>query len=77
MVGAGRVGKLHSRSINQSMGQAEVVAIVDPAESVRQYHSRMILGLICSFATLEEAIHGCDFDAVVITTPTLPIKTWR
>ena len=54
MLGAGRVGKLHSRSINQSMGQAEVVAIVDPVESVRQCHSRMILGLICVLRPLKK-----------------------
>ena len=30
MIGAGRVGKVHSNSINRYMGEAEVVAIVDP-----------------------------------------------
>ncbi len=73
MVGAGRVGKLHSQSINQSMGEAEVVAIVDPAESVLNTTANDF-GIDLRFATLKEAINGSDFDAVVITTPTFTHK---
>jgi len=73
MVGAGRVGKLHSRTINQSMGEAEVVAIVDPVEDVRN-ETADDFGIDLRFATLEKALHGCDFDAVVITTPTFTHK---
>jgi len=73
MVGAGRVGKLHSQTINQSLGEAEVVAIVDPAESVLNTTANDF-GIDLRFATLSEAINGSDFDAVVITTPTFTHK---
>ncbi len=73
MIGAGRVGKLHSQSINQSMGEAEVVAIVDPVESIL-HNTANDFGIDLRFATLKEAIDNCDFDAVVITTPTFTHK---
>ena len=36
MIGAGRVGKNHSRAIAQNIAAARIVAIVDTVDEVRQ-----------------------------------------
>jgi myo-inositol 2-dehydrogenase/D-chiro-inositol 1-dehydrogenase/scyllo-inositol 2-dehydrogenase (NAD+) len=69
MVGAGRVGKLHSENIQRYLPDARVVALVDPAESILNETGDQF-GIDARFASLEEALGKVDFDAVVITTPT-------
>jgi myo-inositol 2-dehydrogenase/D-chiro-inositol 1-dehydrogenase/scyllo-inositol 2-dehydrogenase (NAD+) len=69
MVGAGRVGKLHSGTINQFVPNATVTALVDPAEAMLNETGNEF-GIDGRFASLEEAIDKTDFDAVIITTPT-------
>ncbi len=69
MVGAGRVGRLHTRNTTDHVGhRAEVAVIVDPdvalaTELARDYD----VGRIC--ASFEDALRD-DLDGVVITTPT-------
>jgi predicted dehydrogenase len=75
MIGAGRVGKNHSHAIVQSIAAARIVAIVDTVDEVRR-QTASDFGIEHQYASLEAALEGTKFDAVVITTPTpthLPI----
>ncbi len=69
MIGAGRVGKNHSRAITRHVPGGNIVALVDPAETVRQ-ETATEFGIEHQFASLEQALESVAFDAVVITTPT-------
>ena len=69
MIGAGRVGKNHSRAITRHVTRAEIVAVVDLNAQVRDETAREF-GIEQQFDTLEQALDRVDFDAVVITTPT-------
>ena len=69
MIGAGRVGKLHSGNIARHVAAARVVALVDPVAETLQATAAEF-GIQARFASLEEALDKVAFDAVVITTPT-------
>jgi myo-inositol 2-dehydrogenase/D-chiro-inositol 1-dehydrogenase/scyllo-inositol 2-dehydrogenase (NAD+) len=69
MVGAGRVGRLHSRTLTSRVAGASVVALVDPAGAVREATAREA-GIEAAYPGLEQALESAAFDAVVITTPT-------
>ena len=69
MIGAGRVGKLHSGTLKQYVPDADVVALVDPAAAVLNETGEEF-GIDARFASLEDALDAVDFDAVIITTPT-------
>ena len=69
MVGAGRVGRVHSNSIVRHVPGGQVVAIVDPATEVLQATADEY-GIPDCFSTLEAALEQGEFDGVVITTPT-------
>lgn len=73
MVGAGRVGKNHTRAITRHVPGGKVVALVDPAEAVRN-ETGAEFGIENRFDNLSDAANGVDFDAVVITTPTFTHK---
>ncbi|HEX7395674.1 MAG TPA: Gfo/Idh/MocA family oxidoreductase [Anaerolineaceae bacterium] len=69
MIGAGRVGKNHSRAITRHVPGGKIVALVDPMEAVRNETSAEF-GIENTYDSLEAALDKTDFDAVVITTPT-------
>lgn len=69
MIGAGRVGKNHSRAITRHVPDGKIVALVDPMKEVREETAREF-GIENQFDTLEMALEKCSFDAVIITTPT-------
>jgi myo-inositol 2-dehydrogenase/D-chiro-inositol 1-dehydrogenase/scyllo-inositol 2-dehydrogenase (NAD+) len=69
MIGAGRVGKNHSRAIVQNIAGARIVAIVESVDEVRQ-QTAAEFGIEQQFSSLEAALQAAEFDAVVITTPT-------
>lgn len=69
MIGAGRVGKLHSGTLRRHVPGADVVALVDPVEAVRNEAGEQF-GIETRYASLAEALDKSEFDAVVITTPT-------
>jgi len=69
MIGAGRVGKNHSRAIVRNIAEARIVAIVDNVDQVRE-ETASEFGVERQFASLEMALQKAEFDAVVITTPT-------
>jgi predicted dehydrogenase len=73
MVGAGRVGKNHSRAIKGFVPGANITALVDPATAVMD-ETGQEFGIDARYSTLEEAIRKTDFDAVIITTPTFTHK---
>ncbi len=70
MVGAGRVGRLHTGNLVRRIGdRAEVTAICDPSTSVaRELADDFGVGSV--YPSLGEALRDQAFDAVVITTPT-------
>ena len=75
MIGAGRVGKNHSRAITRYIPGGQIVALVDPMAQVRK-ETAIEFEIDNQFDTLEIALEKADFDAVIITTPTpthLPI----
>lgn len=69
MIGAGRVGKLHSGTLKRYVPDSDVVALVDPAEKMLQ-ETGDEFGIDGRFTSLAEALDKADFDAVIITTPT-------
>ena len=69
MIGAGRVGKNHSRAISHHIPGGDIVALVDPMTEVRK-ETALEFGIENQFDTLEIALEKVEFDAVVITTPT-------
>jgi predicted dehydrogenase len=69
MIGAGRVGKNHTRSIVHHVPGGSVVALVDPMQEVRA-ETATEFGIEKQFDTLEMALEKAEFEAVVITTPT-------
>ena len=68
MIGAGRVGKNHSRALARVPG-GKIVALVDPVAEVLAATGDEF-GIEARFASLEEALDKVAFDAVIITTPT-------
>ena len=70
MVGAGRVGRLHTRNTTDHVGhRAEVVVVVDPnVELATELAVEYGVDRVC--ASLEEALTDDGLDGVVITTPT-------
>jgi len=69
MVGAGRVGKLHSGTMKRYIPHGDVTAIVDTSQAIMDETGDQF-GISERYTSLEEALDKGSFDAVVITTPT-------
>jgi predicted dehydrogenase len=69
MIGAGRVGKLHSGTLTRYIPGGEVVVLVDTQQSMLD-DTGQEFSIGKRFTSLEEALDKEEFDAVVITTPT-------
>jgi predicted dehydrogenase len=69
MLGAGRVGRLHTSNLTRYLPGGRVAALVDPAPAPRQALAQEF-GVDACFDRMEQALDGAEFDAVVITTPT-------
>lgn len=70
MIGAGRVGLLHTRSIAEHLGhRARVTAVCDPNKALAEQLAADY-GIDIAAASLDEALARGEFDGVVITTPT-------
>jgi predicted dehydrogenase len=77
MIGAGRVGKNHSRAMTRHVPGGKIVALVDPMAPIRA-ETAAEFGIDAQFDSLEQALENKEFDAVIITTPTpthLPITS--
>ena len=69
MIGAGRVGKLHSGNLRRYIPGGDVVALVDAqADTLKETGDEF--GIESRFLSLEEALDKSDFDAGLLTTPT-------
>jgi predicted dehydrogenase len=73
IVGAGRVAKVHAKSITRYSPQAKCVAIVDIDPEVAKQTANTF-GISATYTSLEYALQSESFDAVVITTPTYTHK---
>ncbi len=73
MIGAGRVGKLHSGTLRRYIPGGEVVCLVDTQQAMLD-ETGAEYGIDQRFTSLEEALQKSEFDAVVITTPTFTHK---
>ncbi len=69
LVGAGRAGRVHAKSLVHYVPAAAAVAMVEPDPTSRDL-TRQQFGIETAFSTLDEALEQAEFDAVVITTPT-------
>jgi scyllo-inositol 2-dehydrogenase (NAD+) len=69
LVGAGRAGQVHAESLVRHVPEGKLVALVDQSAAALEKTGDRF-GIESRFASLEEAIGGVAFDAVVITTPT-------
>ena len=69
MIGAGRVGKLHSGTLKRYIPDGEVVSLVDTQPQMLDETGKEF-GIEGRFTSLEEALEKTEFDGVVITTPT-------
>ncbi len=69
MIGAGRVGKLHSGTLRRYIPGGEVVALVDTQQAILD-ETGAEFGIEDRYLSLEEALEKSEFDAVIITTPT-------
>ena len=73
MIGAGRVGKLHSGTLQRYIPDGEVVCLVDTQQAMLD-ETGTEYGIDKRYTSLEEALQKAEFDAVVITTPTFTHK---
>jgi myo-inositol 2-dehydrogenase/D-chiro-inositol 1-dehydrogenase/scyllo-inositol 2-dehydrogenase (NAD+) len=73
VIGAGRVGKLHSRTLSRFVSGGEAACLVDPVAGVLNATADEA-GIQARYPSLEEALDKEQFDAVVITTPTFTHK---
>jgi myo-inositol 2-dehydrogenase/D-chiro-inositol 1-dehydrogenase/scyllo-inositol 2-dehydrogenase (NAD+) len=69
LVGAGRVAKVHANSLVNHVPDGKLAAIVDPDLDTLNATSDQY-SVEKRFTSLEDALGGADFEAVVITTPT-------
>ena len=70
MVGAGRVGRLHTANLRSRAGAlSDVTAICDPNQETAE-RLAVDFGVQSTFPTLRDALEAEAFDGVVITTPT-------
>lgn len=69
LIGAGRVARVHAKSLVHHVPAAQLVAIVDPHKATLDETGEMF-GIDARYETLQAALDGVEFDAVVITTPT-------
>lgn len=69
LVGGGRAGRVHAKSLTGHVPGASVVAVVDAQAETRQ-RVAADFGIPHSFAELDDALNQGGFEAVVITTPT-------
>lgn len=70
VIGAGRAGRIHMQNFAWSVPQAQLVAVVDPAEGIAAAAQRDFEILHC-YRSYEEALQNEDIDAVVVVSPTV------
>ena len=74
LIGAGRIGRVHAESILRHIPEAGLAAVVDANPDVLEAASNDF-DVEARFATLDDALSGARFEAVVITAPTFMHKS--
>jgi len=74
MIGAGRVGKLHSGTLSRYIPKGVVAALVDTQKDILD-ETGDEFAIEARYTSLEEALEKAKFDAVIITTPTFTHKS--
>lgn len=69
LIGAGRVGRVHTNSLVRQIVGAELVAVVDSDVKAAE-RAKSDFGIDRAFDTVSAALDWGTFEAVVITTPT-------
>jgi len=69
LIGAGRAGQVHARSLTGRVPHGDLVAVVDQNREALDKTADQF-GVEGRFESLEKALEAAEFDAVVITTPT-------
>jgi len=70
MLGAGRVARVHTHTLVHRLSAGAVVAVVDPDAEARRALA-VQFSIPAQYPSLEQALNHEQFEAVVITTPTL------
>jgi predicted dehydrogenase len=70
LVGGGRAGKIHAQSVTRNLPNGKFTTLVEPELETRINVARQF-NIENTFTTLEGALEKGNFDAVVITTPTI------
>ena len=69
VVGTGRAGMIHARNFSKNVPDATLAALVDPVEqALNAATTELAVGN--TFTDYNDALNDCDFDAVVVVTPT-------
>ena len=69
VIGTGRAGMIHARNFSKNVPNATLEAIIDPIQEALETASDE-LGVNNKFQNHKDALKSCDFDAVVVVTPT-------
>jgi predicted dehydrogenase len=70
IIGAGRAGLIHAKNFRRNVSHADLVAVVDPVESVALDAARA-LDVDTYYTDYKEALSNKDIHAVVVVTPTI------
>lgn len=72
IVGCGRAGMIHARNFAFRIKESEITTLIDPsAENISAAVNELGLGNAKVFSNFEKALNKSDFDAVVISSPTV------
>ena len=69
VVGTGRAGMIHARNFSKNVLGATITAIVDPVEEALELAANEI-NVKNKYPYFQKALENCDFDAVVVVSPT-------
>lgn len=73
LIGAGRVGKVHTLSLKNNIPEVELVAVVDKEEEAARRLAKEFEVKMC-FKDYKEALDWGKFEAIIIITPTFTHK---
>ena len=72
IVGCGRAGMIHARNFAFKIRESEITTLVDPsAENISAAVKELGLEDVKVFSNYEKALKESDFDAVVVSSPTV------
>ncbi len=69
LIGAGRAGLVHAKSLTERIRGSDLVALCDASEETLRTSGKL-LGIDTHFTDFRQAVEQDDIDAVIIVTPT-------